>query len=244
MQIDSLAIRMRPRTPLEAADLGACLCRSAAVPAYLCYGAVALPVVALALASYEIAGWLPGLVIWWAKPWFDRTILFVLSRSAFGQSTTLGDLWQAQRRVWWGQLLLTLTTRRLSPWRSFTQPVYQLEGLSFREMRKRVLTIRGKKTGPALLMTSAFSLAETALTIAVISLCFWFAPTEQTPDLSALLDGADSSLVMLVPPAAYAIVVFFLEPFYVAAGFAMYLNRRAELEAWDVEQELRHAFAT
>ncbi len=34
----------------------------------------------------------------------------------------------------------------------------------------------------------------------------------------------------------------FVEPFYVAAGFAMYLNRRVELEAWDVEQELRHAF--
>ena len=43
---------------------------------------------------------------------------------------------------------------------------------------------------------------------------------------------------------AYAIVIAFLEPFYVAAGFAMYLNRRAELEAWDVEQELRRAFST
>jgi hypothetical protein len=41
---------------------------------------------------------------------------------------------------------------------------------------------------------------------------------------------------------AYALVVLFLEPFYVAAGFAMYLNRRAQLEAWDVEQELRRAF--
>ncbi len=40
------------------------------------------------------------------------------------------------------------------------------------------------------------------------------------------------------------VVVAFLEPFYVAAGFAMYLNRRAELEAWDVEQELRRAFAS
>ena len=44
-------------------------------------------------------------------------------------------------------------------------------------------------------------------------------------------------------PVAYAIAVLFLEPFYVAAGFAMYLNRRAELEAWDIEQEFRRAFA-
>ncbi len=43
--------------------------------------------------------------------------------------------------------------------------------------------------------------------------------------------------------AAHAAAVLFVEPFYVAAGFAMYLNRRVELEAWDVEQDLRHAFA-
>ena len=43
---------------------------------------------------------------------------------------------------------------------------------------------------------------------------------------------------------AICCVIGFLEPFYVAAGFAMYLNRRAELEGWDVEQELRRAFGT
>jgi len=43
-------------------------------------------------------------------------------------------------------------------------------------------------------------------------------------------------------PLAYAATVVFLEPFYVAAGFGMYLNRRAELEAWDIEQEFRRAF--
>jgi len=42
---------------------------------------------------------------------------------------------------------------------------------------------------------------------------------------------------------AYAAAVAFIEPFYVAAGFGMYLNRRVELEAWDVEQEFRRAFA-
>ena len=40
----------------------------------------------------------------------------------------------------------------------------------------------------------------------------------------------------------YAAVIGFVEPFYVAAGFAMYLNRRAALEAWDIEQEFRRAF--
>jgi len=42
---------------------------------------------------------------------------------------------------------------------------------------------------------------------------------------------------------AYAVAVAFLEPFYVAAGFGMYINRRVELEAWDIEQEFRRAFS-
>ena len=239
MQIDSLAMRMRPRTPMEAADLGVRLCQSAARPVYLCYWAVGLPVVALSLATLEIAGWLPGLLVWWAKPWFDQTILFVLSRAAFGQPTTLSDVWNAQRRVWWSQLPLSLTLRRLSPWRSFTQPVYQLEGLPFFKARRRVEQIRRDKVGQAALMTGAFSTAETVLTFAVTSFIFWFTPGELN---SATLQQMPTYIAPLAT-IAYALVVLFLEPFYVSAGFAMYLNRRAELEAWDIEQELRRAFA-
>ena len=244
MQVDALAVRLRPRAPLEAADLGARLCRSSARSVYICYLVAAVPVMVLSTATYELRSWLPVLLIWWFKPWFDRTILFVLARSAFGQSTTLADLWRAQGQVWWRQLLLTLTWRRLSPWRSFTQPVYQLEGHPFSKIRQRVLQIRGKRTGPAMLMTSAFSLAETSLTLAVASLAVWFAPGDGTPNFVAWFSGAESSaLVTILSSLSYAAVVLFLEPFYVGAGFAMYLNRRADLEAWDIEQEFRRAFA-
>jgi hypothetical protein len=225
---------------MEAADLGVRLCQSAARPVYLCYWAVGIPVVALSLATFEVAGWLPGLMIMWAKPWLDRTILFVLSRAAFGQPTALADLWHAQRRVWWSQLLLSLTTRRLSPWRSFTQPVYQLEGLPFLKTRRRVLQIRRGKTSPAVLMTSAFGFAEGVLTAALTSLIFWFMPGELSP--TTLFSQQTSGFIALPMTVAYAIAVLFLEPFYVASGFAMYLNRRAQLEAWDIEQELRRAF--
>jgi hypothetical protein len=241
VQIDSLALRMRPRSPMEAADLGVRLCQSAAHPVFLCYWAVGLPVVALSLATLEIADWLPGVLLWWAKPWLDQTILFVLSRAAFGQPTALGDLWDAQRRVWWSHLLLSLTLRRLSPWRSFTQPVYQLEGLPFLTARRRVAQLRRGNAGPAALMTSAFGTAEAVLTVAVTSLIVWFMPGELNP--AALFSQYKSGFIVLAMTFVYALVVLFLEPFYVAAGFAMYLNRRAQLEAWDIEQELRRAFA-
>ena len=244
MQLEALALRMRPRAPLEAADLGVRLCQDSARSVYACYAVAYLPIAALALASFEIASWLPTLLLFWSKPWLDRTILFVLSRAAFGQATTVRQLWGARRQVWGRQLFLTWTWRRLSPWRSFTQPVYQLEGLPFGKIRRRVKQVRRRKAGAALLMTSAFSIAETCLGFTVLSLLVWFGPTDSSGGLFAFLFDPTGDVFEATMAIAYAIVIAFLEPFYVAAGFAMYLNRRAELEAWDVEQELRRAFAS
>lgn len=244
MKIDALAVRLRPRSPLEAADLGVRLCQSAARSIYPGYALVAIPVIVLAMASREIAVWLPSLLIWWVKPWLDRTILFILSRAAFGQRTGAADLWRAQRQVWWSQFLFTWTIQRFSLWRSLTQPVYQLEGLSLWKARPRVRQIRRRYTKSALMLTSAFSMSETALSLALMSLVFWFAPMGRTPEITALLSGEVPGVLSLTAPIAYAITVLFLEPFFVAAGFAMYLNRRAELEAWDIEQEFRRAFAS
>jgi hypothetical protein len=240
VRVDALALRLRPRSGLEAADLGVVLCQQAARSVYCCYALVALPLMILALASFEISRWLPPLIIWCAKPWLDRTILFALSRAAFGQGTRPADVWRAQREVWWKGFLFTWTVRRLSPWRSFTQPVYQLEGHSSLKAGARVRQIRRRHVGSALMMTSAFSLCELALACAALSLPFWLAPAGLTPHLTDLSSGG---MLSLAAPVAGAFAVLFLEPFYVAAGFAMYLNRRAELEAWDLEQEFRRAFA-
>ncbi|MEJ1966908.1 MAG: hypothetical protein WDO56_37365 [Gammaproteobacteria bacterium] len=141
------------------------------------------------------------------------------------------------------QILLTLIWRPLSPWRSFTQPVYQLEGLRLGQLRKRVLQIRARRSAAALLVTSVYKLCETSLTVAVWSLLYWFAPKGQAPDLFEILSSQGDPRHALLFAGATAIVVLFLEPFYVASGFTMYLSRRAELEAWDIEQEFRRAFA-
>ena len=245
MRVDAFAIRLRPRGSFEAADLGVRLCQSAARSVFSCYLAVLIPVTALALASYEIADWLPIALLCWSKSWLDRTILFALARAAFGQKTTPRDLWREQRQVWWGQLFLTLTLRRLSPWRSFTQPVYQLEGLRGKELWARVRQIRTGHARAGTGLSSAFGLAEAALVLGLISLIAWFAPQgySQSITTTVFMQGA-SRLLDLVVTLAYAVAIGFVEPFYVASGFALYLNRRAELEAWDIEQEFRRAFGS
>lgn len=244
MKIDALAVQMRPRTPHEAADLGVRLCQANARAIYGCHFMVAIPVALLSLSLFEVAAWLPGVVMWWAKPWLDRTVVFVLSRAAFGQDTTPRDVWHAQRQVWWSQLLGTWTWRRLSPWRSFTQPVCQLEGLPFRALRRRIVQLRRRRTGAAAMMTGAFAFAETALTFSLFSLAFWFSPPGAGLDLDEFFSGNASTLLELCMTLAYLLAVLMLEPFYVAAGFGMYLNRRTDLEAWDIEQEFRRAFGS
>jgi hypothetical protein len=243
VQVDAFAIRLRRRSNMEAADLGVRLCQSDLRAVFSCYWLALLPIAVFGLASFEIAAWLPTLVVWWAKPWLDRTVLFVLARAAFGQKTTIRTLWDAQRQVWWSQLIRTLTTRRLSPWRSYTQPVYQLEGQSGGKLRRRVLQIRRGQTSGPLLMTSAFGMVEMTLLLSLLSLAYWFAPPGYTPSFMELLSGQGPQEIQFVAAVTYVVVIGVLEPFYVAAGFAMYLNRRVELEAWDIEQEFRRAFA-
>ena len=243
MQVDALAVRLRPRTSMEAADLGVRLCQSAARSVYPVYLQVAVPIVILAVASFEIAEWLPTLAIWWLKPWFDRTILFALSRAVFNQRTTWRDLWAARRQVLFGQIFLAPTLQRLSFWRALTQPAYQLEGGGFWGARRRVRKLRRGAAGAAFLTTQAFSMCELAIASACFSLWFWFAPAGRAPDISQFFDNERSATLAIVAALSYGAAVLFLEPFYVASGFAQYLNRRAALEAWDIEQEFRRAFA-
>jgi hypothetical protein len=244
VKIDSLALQMRSRTPHEAADLGVRLCQAQARTIYRCWFMVAIPFALLALSLHEISPWMSTLAMWWGKPWLDRTVVFVLSRAAFGQDTTPRDVWNAQRQVWWSQLISTWTWRRLSPWRSFTQPVCQLEGLDFLATRRRIVQLRRRRTGAAAMLTGAFSFAESALTVSFLSLVFWFALPGTGYDLADLFTGNSSPWLDFFSTISYLLAVLVLEPFYVAAGFGMYLNRRTELEAWDIEQEFRRAFAS
>ena len=242
MQLDALAIDLRPRTMMEASDLGVRLVQSRSRDVWASFLPVFLVVLAVAVATVEIAPWLPMTVLFCLKPWLDRSLLFVMSRAVFGESTRFADLWREQRSVWWGQWLRTLTLRRMSPWRAFTQPADQLEGQrgANRRRRRRQL-LRGQKWS-ALLMQAAFHQLEWIFLISLYVLGILLEPSGHRNFLDGWLkdDGIVSALTIT---AGYALVVLVVEPFYVAAGFAMYLNRRVELEGWDIEQEFRRAFA-
>jgi len=242
MQADRADVIWRTRTSWEGADLGIHLLQWRLPSVFFCYLAVAAPLFLAFAAAGAAVSWLPMLLIWLSKPWLDRTVLFALSRALFGVASSPADVWRARGEVWGAQLLATLTLRRLTASRSFTQPVLQLEGLNGVPLRERLKLITARQRAIARAVTFAFCTAEFALFAALFVLEVWLAPHQ--------IGGRWSDFQSLVVPqpnwlktAEYAAVVLFLEPFYVAAGFGLYLNRRVELEAWDIEQEFRHAFA-
>ncbi|HEV7611612.1 MAG TPA: hypothetical protein VGO37_07050 [Steroidobacteraceae bacterium] len=242
MQPETAGVVWRTRTPWEGADLGIRLLQRWLRPVFLSYLSVAFPLFLLYAALGAAVSWLPAVLIWLSKPWLDRTILFALSRVLFGVSASPNDIWRARAEVWWSQFISTFTLRRLSASRSFTQPVLQLEGLRGAQLRARLKQITARHRGIARAVTQCFATAELALFAGLFGLQIWLAPhssAEPWSDLSSLAGPGQTWL----ETAEYAAVVLFLEPFYVAAGFGMYLNRRVELEAWDIEQEFRHAFA-
>ena len=190
VRIDSLALQMRPRAPHEAADLGVRLCQAHAGEVYRCYLAVAIPMALLALSLFEVAPWLPiaGDVVVQSRGWIAPCCsCWRAPRS--GRRRRIGDLWREQRTAWWSRFVITWTWRRLSPWRSFTLPVYQLEGHSLFQMRRRVRQLRRRHSGAALMVTLAFSWAEIGLMAAWLSLVFWFAPPGLGFDFASLLAG-------------------------------------------------------
>ena len=242
MKVDAIRLDLRPRGMLEAADLGVRLVCVHLRSLWASCAPVYAFVLLVAAAMLPLGSGWTVLAVIWLKPWLDRSILFVLARAVFGEETRFADVWSARRAVLWQGLVGALTIRRLSPWRSYVQPVLQLEGQRGKARRERVARILGPHRGAALAMQTAFATIESVLLLGLVSLIPWLVPADdQSPWIALLFDGG--SWLTRAGVACYLIAVAIVEPFFVGAGFAMYLNRRVELEAWDIEQEFRLAFA-
>ncbi|MDR2837034.1 MAG: hypothetical protein LBV49_00435, partial [Azonexus sp.] len=137
MRVEAIALALRPRLSLEAADLGLALTRANARSVWRTFTPLLAALALLAAATVDIAPWLLIVLIWWLKPWLDCSLLFIFSRAVFGQPTSFSDLWRERSSIWRGQWLRVLLRQRLAPWRAFTQPIYQLEGLRGSPLRQR-----------------------------------------------------------------------------------------------------------
>ncbi|MDN5782778.1 MAG: DUF4129 domain-containing protein, partial [Luteimonas sp.] len=245
MKLESLRVELRPRSPWEAVELGTALVRRNAAAIWIPWLLLVAPVfVSVNLAALAVDRiWIAWLLMWWLKPVFDRIPLYVLSRAVFGETPTTRQTLAAQRSWGWRAIRAHLSWRRISLTRALALPVDLLEGADGGRLRERRRVLGAAVRGQAMLLTLVCLLFVVALSLSMLSLVLLFVPWEF---LSESVRATWSLLTVQPPPwaqfALHAVVwvaTSAIEPFYVGAGFGLYLNRRTRIEAWDVEIALR-----
>ncbi|HVK55929.1 MAG TPA: hypothetical protein VM532_12980 [Burkholderiales bacterium] len=240
MKPESLTVAIRPRVPYEAMDLGLTLVHQHGKLIYAAWAAVLIPVMLLATLPalmWPSQTWLWSMFVWWLKPLYDRVILHVLSRAVFGEIVTVRQVLKAIPDFFHTGLIRALTWGRLSLMRSFLLPVWQLEGLKGKARGTRIALLKKNSGGNGRWLTIACLHLEAILMFSLIGLAFLVIPDELgLPGMEMIFDMDNHPpWFVLLQYGAYLTAVLFIEPLYVAAGFALYLNRRTELESWDIE---------
>jgi hypothetical protein len=246
VQPASIAIALRRRSPWESIDLGLSMLQRWWRPVYfphLLIGGLAA-VLAMGLAFALEKPWVAVVLVWWLKPLYDRVVLHVLSRAVFGEHLDARAVLAAAKE-WLGTgLFMALSFGRFSLSRSFNLPVRQLEGQKGSEGRKRRAVLGRRARSYAVWLTVVCLHFEVVLLWSLQLLVDLLQPAKAAAGHSVwelLFSGSgDAEALWSYGDAlAYACAVLLFEPFYVAAGFALYLNRRTLLEGWDIEVALR-----
>jgi hypothetical protein len=205
---------------------------------------VYLPAAVVLHVLFQETLWVAPLVLWWLKPVFDRFVLHVVSRAVFGAPPTVAEALRAWREILQPGLLAGLAWYpRLSLARSFNLPVWQLEKQTGAAARERWAALGRRMRGYAVWLTIVCLHFEALVLISLGLVVALLAPAGGQPgfEFSELLRGGGDGEARWdwFDSACYVAAVSLVEPLYVAAGFSLYLNRRAILEGWDIELSLR-----
>lgn len=242
MDLSKLSIEPRLRNGWQAIDLGFAMARRWWWPCFLVWAIPSFIVyVILSVLLYSK----PGLVLlltWWLKPLWDRLPLFVASRALFGEMPGLWSTLRQLPRLVKPDLFASLSYRRFSLSRSFDLPVTLLEGLC-KEARSRRLNLLHQRYGNAATsLTLVCVHVEAFIGIGVILTLLMLVPGElQAPGLAWLEEG--SLAVEIACNFIMWMTMALVAPFYCLAGFSLYINRRIQLEGWDIEVRFRHLLA-
>ncbi|MEM9597048.1 MAG: DUF4129 domain-containing protein [Acidobacteriota bacterium] len=234
MDLEQMAIRLRPRHRLEAADLGLALVRERFAAVFLPWLAVAGTAAVVLVGTLGFWGYA---LFWWLLPLWECVPLFALSRSVFGATPTFRQSLRATPGLW-RRALPELFLRRFGPARSFSLPVGQLEGLRGSARRNR-LAVLGYGLDAAAGLTIFFLILQLFLFCALIALVMMMTPEWAEIDwgvtFEQLFEGELGSPATRLILLTLATSILILNPFYVGSGFALYLDRRTQLEGWDLQ---------
>lgn len=240
MNLAGFQIKPVLRDKWEAVDLGIALARRWYVPLLVSWIVPAALVFLPLILLFPEKSWIAGLVFWWLKPLYDRVPLFLLSRYIFSEefkfSNARKELFSALRF----SLFSALTWRRLDYQRSFSLAVILLERQSGAAFSRRISLLQRNCGSAPFWVTIVMVHVEALLCVSLAALVFLFVPEGIEIDYLDIY-YSEPLVVELIYYVLYFVSAALVAPFYVACGFSLYLNRRIELEAWDIEIAFRQS---
>lgn len=240
MNLDQLTLEIRPRSAWEALDLGLLMARRWWWPLTKAWLMVTAPLLALALLVTSEYWWISLLLLWWLKPLCERPLLYILSHAVFNDlPSTRRTLGACIPALALRQGVASLSWRRFSPTRSMDLPVLQLEGLGGARRQERLGLLHREDAAPAGWLTLVGLFLELCLWLGLMSLIWLLIPRELDIEWAGLFVSDESSHWVKAHVFLGYIAMALTAPFYVAGGFALYLNRRVKLEAWDIDIAFR-----
>jgi len=245
MNLENVTVEMRPRSEWEAADFGARMIRRDAGAIYRVWFATTLPLLGMALLMiiYTPYPVIATLLYWWLEPIADGPILRIISRRLFGEDANVRAALRSVFSLAWQNKLFLLTPYRFHFARSTAMPVTQLEGLSGTERRSRAKVLNLKIMNHGTGVTVAYQHLALALYFGVILLGYALVPTGYQDsvgsDWMGLFWEESGKTANIVSLLVLYIAQTALQPWFVGAGFGLYINCRTQLEAWDIEVAFR-----
>ena len=239
MNLDQVTLEIRPRSAWEAVDLGILMAKRWWLPMMKVWLLASFPILLLALIIPWKWYWLGGALIWWLKPIYERPLLHILSHAVFNDLPDTRSTFKLFPSLALKQIIASLTWRRFSPSRSMDLSVLQLEGLSGARRQERLGVLHREDSSPAGWISFMGSGMEFFLWIGILSFIWALLPQELDIEWAGLFFTQDSTELHNLQIILWYLSLGLTAPFYVACGFALYLNRRIKLEAWDIDIAFR-----
>lgn len=242
--IKNLTVLPRPRSAWQAMDAGFTLARAHYVSLVLMWLGLSAPVFLICFFVQIWLGWGFVLVVWWwCKPLYELPILFYLSKAVFSENLSIKQAWKLTIKHFWALFKTYLTIARLSTRRALSYSVVFLEMLPRKQRSARIQTLTAVKTRHYLLMIVCLHI-EYILTYAIIAsvALVFFSSSVAEIQWRIFFEAIEDPAVkkwMLSASVTTFISAALVAPFYVSGGFLIYINRRMQLEAWDIEHRFR-----
>ncbi len=240
MQLDNVSVAIRPRKDWEAIDLGFRMVQQWWQPVYKAWLITTLPFALIIYGALWGHPLLAAFIIWLCKPLYERIPLYIVSRRVFGETPTLSQTLKALPKLWLVRFIPALTIYRFDLGRSFNWPIQQLEGLKGKNRRERARVLQKQTMGTAVNLTIACFLFEVLLTLSLIGMIMLFIPGHLLQRYFLdFFTGSNPLVAQYIITGSILFAHLVIGPFYSAAGFALYINRRTQLEGWDIEIAFR-----